>query len=129
MQTASATKDGDQPGSGYRNWRHRKKAIALRQQEAQRRRELVDGYVAALGGADRVSAIQMQDIERAADLVMLARDMRASVRQGTAKISDLTRLEGAADRAVRRLNLPPPKAQAAVPSLTEYWASRDEAEE
>jgi hypothetical protein len=72
-----------------------------------RRQQLVAAYVEALGGKARMTAIQAQDVERAVDLVLLAREMRASVRQGAAKISDLTRLEGAADRAVRRLNLPP----------------------
>ena len=78
------------------------------------REQLVAAYVEALGGTDRVGPIVMQDVERAVDLVLLAREMRAAVRQGTAKISDLTRLEGAADRAVRRLNLRPPKAAAAI---------------
>jgi hypothetical protein len=128
MQTASAPKDNE-PGSGSLNWRQRKKANERRRQEIERRQSLVDGYVQALGGADRVSAIQMQDVERATDLVLLARDMRAAVRQGTAKISDLTRLEGAADRAVRRLNLPPPHAAAPVPTLAEYLAQRTTADE
>jgi hypothetical protein len=131
MQTASATKDSDQPGASGLNWRQRKKANMRRQQEAQRRRELIDSYTAALGGADRVGVIVMQDIERAADLVLLAREMRAGVRQGTAKVSDLTRLEGAADRAVRRLNLPVsgPKVSRygePVPTLQDYFASQAE---
>jgi len=54
---------------------------------------------------------------------MLARDMRAAVRQGTAKVSDLTRLEGAADRAVRRLNLPAASTAAAVPSIHDHIAA------
>ncbi len=126
MQTASATKDSDQPGGSGLNWRQRKKAVARRQQEMQRRRELIDGYIAALGGADRVNAIQLQDIERAVDLVLLARDMRASVRQGgAAKVSDLTRLEGAADRAVRRLCLPVPGRAAPVQTLLDYLGASD----
>jgi hypothetical protein len=107
MQTAATPKDSDRPGSGGLNWRQRKKLIA-------QRRLLVDAYVQALGGSTRANPIVMTDIERAVDLVILAREMRAAVRQGTAKISDLTRLEGAADRAVRRLNLRPPKAAAAI---------------
>jgi hypothetical protein len=115
MQTASAPKDGDQPGASGLNWRQRKKANMRRQQEMQRRKELVDGYVQALGGIARVSAIQLEDIHRCVDLVLMAREMRAAVRQGAAKVSDLTRLEGAADRAVRRLCLPVP-GKAAAPS-------------
>jgi hypothetical protein len=81
------------------------------------RQEMVAGYIAALGGADRISPIQMADIERAADLVMLARDMRAAVRQGTARVSHLTTLESTADRAIRRLGLPKPGKAASVQTL------------
>ena len=87
------------------------------------REKLITAYADAIGGSAR-NPIVMQDIERAADLVMLAREMRASVRQGTAKISDLTRLEGAADRAVRRLNLPAPNAAAPVMDLHDHAAKR-----
>jgi hypothetical protein len=130
MEASSATKDSsdgsDQPGASGLNWRQRKKANMRRQQEIQRRRELIDAYVTAAGGSARTNPIVMTDIERAVDLVMLAREMRASVRQGAAKISDLTRLEGAADRAVRRLNLPPPGA-APVQTLQDYLANRQAA--
>jgi hypothetical protein len=80
------------------------------------RQEMVAAYVSVLGGKAHVGPIVMQDIERAVDLVLLARDMRAAVRQGTAKVSDLTRMESTADRAVRRLGLP--AAGAAVPVQT-----------
>jgi hypothetical protein len=123
MQTASAPKDNE-PDSGGLNWRQRKKANERRRQEIERRQSLVDGYVQALGGIERVSPIVLEDVERCADLVMLAREMRAAVRQGTAKISDLTRLEGAADRAQRRLHLPPPGSAAPTQSLAEYLAQR-----
>jgi hypothetical protein len=89
-----------------------------------RRRQMVAAYVAALGGSDRVGPIVMQDVERAVDLVLLARDMRGQVRQGSAKVSDLTRLEGAADRAVRRLNLPAPGRAAPVMGLHDIVARR-----
>jgi hypothetical protein len=108
MQASSAVKDSD----GGLNWRQRKKVVARRQQEMQRRQQLVDAYVEALGGPDRVTAIQMTDIERAVDLTLMAAELRTAVRQGSAKVSDLTRLEGAADRATRRLNLPPPGSAA-----------------
>ena len=125
MQASSATKDSDEPGSSGLNWRQRKKANMRRQQEAQRRRELIDGYVQALGGADRVSAIQMEDVHRCVDLVMLALDTRARALRGDkVAITDLVRLEGAADRAVPRLNLPAPNAAAPVPTLQDYLASR-----
>ena len=88
-----------------------------------RRRQLVSAYVAALGGKARLTEIQTQDVERAVDLIEMARSMRAAVRAGTAKVSDLTRLEGAADRAVRRLNLPAPNA--AVPTLSQYLVEHE----
>ncbi len=134
MQTASATKDSDQPGSSGLNWRQRKKANMRRQQEMLHRQLLVDGYTAALGASARSNPIVMTDIERAADLVLLALNMRRRALRGdaTVKIDDLTRLEGAADRAVRRLNLPPPGSAAPVKTLADYLADRqaapDEAE-
>jgi hypothetical protein len=105
MQTASVKE-----AKPALNWRQRKKLVAARGEAMASRQQLVDSYVQALGG--NVGPIVMADVERAADLVLLARDMRASVRQGSAKVSDLTRLEGAADRAVRRLNLPAPGSAA-----------------
>jgi hypothetical protein len=95
---------GVRPGAG--------RPVGSRSVRVVMREKLIAAYVEALGGSDRVGPIVMQDIERAVDLVLLAREMRASVRQGSAKVSDLTRLEGAADRAVRRLNLPAPNAAA-----------------
>ena len=89
-----------------------------RQQEIQRRRELIDGYVAALGGADRVNAIQMVEIERVVDMSLLAEAMRARALRGEAiDIGELVRLEGAVSRVIRSLNLPPPGA-APVPIST-----------
>jgi hypothetical protein len=96
--------------------------VGSRHVRAVMREKLIAAYVAALGGADRISPIQLQDVERAVDLVLLARDMRASVRQGSAKVSDLTRLEGAADRAVRRLNLPAASTAAPAQSFADYLA-------
>jgi DNA-binding helix-hairpin-helix protein with protein kinase domain len=130
MQTASAPKDNsegnDQPGASGLNWRQRKKANM-------RRKQLVDGYTAALGGSSRITAIQLRDIERAVDMTMLAEAARAKALRGDkVAITDLVRLEGAADRAVRRLNLPASHAGPPVQTLAEYLASRhaasDEAE-
>jgi hypothetical protein len=89
-----------------------------------RREKLTAAYVEACGGAGRVSAIQMEDIQRAVDLVMLAREMRGQVRQGLAKVSHLTTLEGAADRAVRRLNLPAPDTAVPMMDLHDHAAKR-----
>ncbi len=121
----NAEQQDGEPVGGYANWRHRKKAVAARNEGITRRKELVDAYLQALGGRARVTAIVMEDIERTADLVVLAREMRAAVRQGTAKLADMTRLEGAADRAVRRLALPAPGAAPSGPTLQEYLASHE----
>jgi hypothetical protein len=120
MQAASATKEGDKPGGGL-NWRQRKKLVARRKQleeeAAARKPQLIDAYVRALGEGVRANPIIMMDIERAADLVLMAAEMRVAVRLGTAKVSQLTTLEGHADRAVRRLGLPPPGRAAPVMGL------------
>jgi hypothetical protein len=72
------------------------------------RQKMVAAYVAALGGSGRISPIQLQDIERCVDLVMLASTARAELAAGKTTINDVVKLGGAADRAVRRLNLPAP---------------------
>ena len=77
------------------------------------RGQLVNAYVRALGGRARVTAIQLQDVERAVDLVLLAKTARAELAAGKTTINDVVKLEGASDRAVRRLNLPPPGSAAA----------------
>jgi len=69
-----------------------------------RRKELVDGYVTALGG--RVTPLVMADIERAVDLLMLARAARIALLKGEGNINATVKIENAADRAMRRLNLP-----------------------
>jgi hypothetical protein len=124
-------KDADKPAPLH--WRQRKKLVARRQQladeAAARKPAMIAAYVALLGGADRVNPIRMTDIERAVDLTLIASELRTAVRLGTAKVSQLTTLEGHADRARRRLNLPKPNAAAAVPSITEYWANAASEEE
>jgi hypothetical protein len=88
-----------------------------------RRRELVNSYVQALGG--RVSPVQMVEIERAASLTLLAQNMRAAALRGEAiEISDLTRLEGTLDRAIRRLGIKPGATGAPVMTLHDHAAKR-----
>src|SRR5260370_18946336 len=120
MLNASAPKDSDQP-SGL-NWRQRKKLVARRKQleeeSAARKPAMIAAYVALLGGADRVNPIQMTDIERAVDLTLIASELRAAARLGTAKVSQLTTLEGHADPARRRLNLPGDDPCSPAPVIT-----------
>jgi hypothetical protein len=77
------------------------------------RQEMIAAYVAALGGADRISPIQMAEVMRAVDMTLLAEGMRAKALRGEAiDIGDMVRLEGAVSRVIRSLNLPAPNAAA-----------------
>jgi hypothetical protein len=74
---------------------------------ARRRKDLIADFVRALGGPEHVTAILMRDIARAADLMALCEQERTKALRGEdVSIANLSRLEGAADRAVRRLRLP-----------------------
>jgi hypothetical protein len=116
QHSINTAQQDDKPGSGGLNWRQRKKANM-------RRQALVDGCIKALGGADRVNAIQMEDICRVVDLMMLARHQRAELAGGRAKLADVVKLEGTLARAMKRLNLPEPNA--AVPTLSQYLAAHE----
>lgn len=75
---------------------------------ARRRRDLVDGFVTALGGIEKLSAVQVTHIRRAAELTVLAEATRAKALSDDAASVDLAalvRLEGAASRAVKALGL------------------------
>jgi hypothetical protein len=72
-----------------------------------RRQQLVAAYIEALGGKGRVTAIQLQDITRAVDLVTLASKARAALAAGNATINDVVKLENAVDRSMRRLGIKP----------------------
>lgn len=102
-----------------------------RSAHGRRRRDVIDGFVAALGGPDRVTDPMMSDVVRAADLTLLAERARADALRGGAEINvgDLVRLEGARDRAVRRLNLASNgQHPSAVPTVDELFAVADEAD-
>jgi hypothetical protein len=121
------------PAPKYRNWRHRKAAVARRKaledESAARKPQLMAACVEAKGGAGRVGPLEMLDIERAVDLALMTAELRAEVRLGRAKVSQLTTLEGHADRAWRRLNLPAPGAAAApTQTLQDYLANHQAAE-
>jgi hypothetical protein len=121
--SAQLPKAGDKPGL---NWRQRKKLVARRKQleeeAAARKPQMIQAYVDALGG--NVTEIQRADIERAIDLTLIASELRTAVRLGTAKVSQLTTLEGHADRARRRLGLPEPGNAAPVMGLHDIVARR-----
>lgn len=108
-----------QPQSANRNLGGRPPGIN------RRRKDLVASFVQALGGPARVTPLQLVEIERAASLTLLAQEMRSRALRGEAiEITDLTRLEGTADRAVRRLNIPASGAVAPVMNLHDHVARR-----
>ena len=86
---------------------------------ARRRRELIDVYTAALGGAAALSEGQLIDIRKAAELTALAEQARArAMREGTADAGDISamvRLDSTAARAVRALNIKPNASNRVVP--------------
>ena len=94
---------------------------------ARRQRALANAFILALGGLDRVSAVQMADVKRAAELVALAEATRSRImRAGATPAGELTaliRLEGTAARAQRALGIKP-GASAPIPTLAEHLASR-----
>jgi hypothetical protein len=94
-----------------------------RSSDARRRRDLITTYTDALGGADKVSAAMVNDVVRAVDLVIIAEQARAKALRG-ADLGDLTRLEGAADRAVRRLGIKPGANAPKPMSILEYAAKK-----
>jgi hypothetical protein len=94
-------------------------AVDGRSPVGRRRRELIDIYSAALGGAAALSEGQLIDIRKAAELTALAEQARArAMREGASGAGELTamvRLEGMAARAVRSLNIKPATANRVVP--------------
>jgi hypothetical protein len=92
-----------------------------------RRRDLVTVFVDALGGADKVTGVQLMDIRRAAELTALAEETRAkALCEGTSSVdlAALVRLEGAASRAVRALGVKSGPAATRAPTIGEWLAAR-----
>jgi hypothetical protein len=108
--------------------------IDNRSSAGRRRRDLIRSHVDALGGPDKVSPAVMLSVTRAVDLTMIAEQLRAAALRGVAiDMGDLVRLEGAADRAVRRLGIgaqPKPATDLLHEHLSaKYGARDDEAED
>jgi hypothetical protein len=124
INTSAALKRRLKGRSKVTNQPTRLAGIDGRSSHGRRRRDLILTYADALGGADKVSAAAMNDIVRAVDLVVIAERARAAALRGEiVDLGDLTRLEGAADRAVRRLGIKPGGNEPA-PNLAEYLASK-----
>ena len=92
-----------------------------RTRASRRSRELARAFEAEIGGV--ISATQRLAIERAAALVALAEDAQARRLAGDPSVTldDVVRIDGAAQRAVRRLGIEQRKRSAgpAIPSLAE----------
>lgn len=93
-----------------------------------RRRQLIETFTAALGGAGVVSEGQAIDIRKAAELTALAEQARArAMREGTggaAQLSAMVRLESTAARAVKALGIKPGSAQPKRRTLADHLANR-----
>jgi hypothetical protein len=92
---------------------------------ARRRRELIEIYAKALGGASALSEGQFVDIRKAAELTSLAEQSRARAMRGimnAGEISAMIRLESTASRAVRALNIKQSAIRSKLLSPAEYLA-------
>jgi hypothetical protein len=94
---------------------------------AQRVRKLAQAFAAELGEAEKLNPAAMVRVRRAAELVVAAEELRAKAMRGELNtdvaLLSLVRLEGLADRAVRRLRLER-KHEPAAPTLAEHLAKR-----
>lgn len=85
-----------------------------RSRRARRRRDVVNGIVAELGGS--VSDGAMVAVIRAVDLLLICEEGRAAALRGeVVDLSALAKLENSADRAMRRLNIKPGNPDAPLP--------------
>jgi hypothetical protein len=92
-----------------------------------RRRDLVQSFVDALGGLENITPVALTDIRRAAELVVLAEETRATALRegaGAIDISALVRLEGQAARAVKALGIKSTSGGPKAPTLQEFLAAR-----
>ena len=96
----------------------RLRGLDSRSRAGRRRADLITLYMVGLGGRHRITEKQLADVVRAAELVAVAEEARfAALTRGVAAIdlAALVKIEGTADRAVRRLNLQPSVVEAAPP--------------
>jgi hypothetical protein len=91
-----------------------------------RRRDLVQTFMAALGGPSVVNDLTQVTVRKAAELVVLAEATRANMLNGEpADMLALVRLEGVAARAVKALGLriePPPARARGLELARLRWA-------
>jgi hypothetical protein len=97
--------------------------VNLNTAQGRRVADLTRAYLAALGGPVEID--RQAAVVAAAELQVLAEEARAAaLREGaSADLDRVVRMQGAADRALRRLGIKP-GAQPKTQSLAEYLASR-----
>jgi len=99
-------------------------AIDGRSQLGRRLHDLAESFAVQLGGWAGLSDMMAANIRKAAELSALAEQSRAeALRRGNVDALGLVRLEGAANRAIRALNLDR-KREPAGQTLAQYLASR-----
>jgi hypothetical protein len=100
----------------------RLRGLDARSRTGRRRADLIVQFTAALGGRDRITEGQLVDVVRAAELVALAEEARLTALKGDSAVDlvGLVRLEGVADRAVRRLGLDHKREPPSAPDLATY---------
>jgi hypothetical protein len=102
-----------------------KMAIDGRSQLGRRLHDLAASFAVQLGGWSALSDTMAANVRKAAELSALAEQSRTeALRNGNIDPLALVRLEGAANRAVRALNLDR-KHGSSGPSLAQYLAARD----
>lgn len=99
--------------------------VSGRSAEGRRIRDLLESYISSLGGYAALSDSQLNDARRAAELTALAERARAQALQqsGVVDLTALVKLEGAADRAVRRLGIAPGAHSKPAAILSDYLAA------
>jgi hypothetical protein len=99
-----------------------------RSAEARRLRDVTSTFVTALGGSDQISAIVMMDVARAAQLQVIAEQLRErSLKVGAAggtNIVELIRAENAAARARKSLGIKSAANQPQRPDVAAYRVQR-----
>lgn len=87
--------------------------IDRRTRIARRIAAITSALLSWMGGDEAMTPLQRTDIRRAAELTALAEDARArALRAAQPDLAVVVKLEGAADRAVRRLKCNPPEEHA-----------------
>jgi hypothetical protein len=91
--------------------------------------DLADAFAAALGGWTGLGDMLAANVRRAAELVALAEQARATaLRTGTIDAAMLARLDGAASRAVRALGITESRRKATAMTLRDRLAAEAEAQ-